>query len=142
MLELSEYIYVLYYEVVYDSRLFNRCNGWQHGIGIAYDYDLVGRLWNGYMDKPHGIEICYYSNGSISVLRYWRNGTLHGMRIDYRQNSSTRDRTRPTQNSINRVIHWRNGKRHGIEFRYRTIGYIDQLEYWQHGKKIEIQNLY
>ncbi len=100
MLELSTFIYALRYEVVYDSRLFNRCNGWQHGIVIEYDYDLVRGLWNGYMDKPHGIESGYYSDGSIRWLKHWRNGALHGTAIDYYPDGS-----------IGRLKHWRAGKK-------------------------------
>ncbi len=92
---------------------------------IRYD-DINHRLFHWHSGLKHGMEISYYSDGSIEWLRHWHNGQQHGIDIRYYLNGS-----------ISWLRHWCNELRHGMEI-YYLKGLIYQLMYWRNGKKIEL----
>ncbi len=93
-------------------------NGWWNGMRFHWYY-----LSCGYNDKLHGIEIIYYSDGSVGRLVHWHNDNRHGMNISY------------FKGSITHISHWRYSHLHGIEVNYAN-GSIQWLTNWRYGQKL------
>ncbi len=105
--------------------IFNRLNGYRHGYHIEFFRSSIQSIKLTRNNSLHGIEIGYYSDGSIRWIRQWQRNKLHGADIDF----------------INGKTRWINhryqGRLHGIEISYYSDGSIYRKIRWVYGKKMK-----